>query len=380
LWAELAAKTAQETLGKTGDTGAKAAPDASPLGHDTRELARTWTQLALFGDPLNAKALTMLGGIAYSAEDEAGAGKFFRAAAGRSLRERSAIFWLMLNSYQSQDFPAAVRHADILLRTRSDVSEDVMPLLAQMAENKDASGEVKKVVLGNPPWRSRFLAVLARVSADPRTALDLLLAMRGTSAPPTSDDLRNHVRALVERGQYELAYYAWLEHLPPAHLTSTGFLFNGSFELPPSGVPFDWVIEPGTGATVDIVDDPERDGRRALLVDFGYGLVEFPKVRQLTMLAPGRYQFKARNKGELVGKRGLVWRIACSETPHVPLGESPMAMGVSPKWRDIDFAFTVPATKCRTQHVHLQLDARMPSEQLLSGSMWFDDLSIDARR
>jgi hypothetical protein len=285
----------------------------------------------------------------------------------------------MLAAFQRKDYAAAVQHSDALLRTRTDVSQDVMPLLAYMAENKDSRDEVKKALLANPPWRSSFLVLLAQASADPRVAVDLLLSMRNTGTPPTADDLRNNVRALVARGQYDLAYFAWLEYLPPSHLTSTGLLFNGSFELSPSGAPFDWSIGPGVGATVEIADDPEQDGRRALLVDFGYGRVEFPTVQQLVLLAPGTYQFKGREKGELVGKRGLVWRIACAERPDAKIGESRMTIGAYPKWREFSFVFTVPATDCPTQVVRLQLDARMPSEQLVTGAVWYDDLRIVPR-
>jgi hypothetical protein len=379
LWAELAAKTAREIPGKAADPEPKAQSEAAGPDDDTRMRVRAWVDLALSGDPLNARAVTMLGELSYVAGDETAAGRFFQVSARRSLRERVAIYWLMLKSYQERDYAAAIRHADILLRTRLDVSQDVMPLLVQMAENKDASGELKKILLDNPPWRSRLLSAVAQGSTDPRTTLDLLLAMRGARTPPTAEDLHNYVRVMVARKQYELAYYAWLEHLPPAHLTSTGLLFNGGFELSPSGVPFDWTIGQGVGVTIDIVDDPERDGRRALLIEFGYGLVEFPAVQQLTMLAPGTYHFKVRQKGELIGKRGLVWRIACTDAPNILIGESAMAVGAIPKWKDIDFEFTVPAADCRTQLVRLQLDARMPSEQLVTGSIWYDDVRILVR-
>ena len=82
---------------------------------------------------------------------------------------------------------------------------------------------------------------------------------------------------------------------------------------------------------------------------------------------------------ELVGKRGLVWRIACAERPDAKIGESGMTIGAYPKWREFSFVFTVPATDCPTQVVRLQLDARMPSEQLVTGAVWYDDLRIVPR-
>jgi len=53
-----------------------------------------------------------------------------------------------------------------------------------------------------------------------------------------------------------------------------------------------------------------------------------------------------------------------------------MATGASPKWKDIEFAFAVPSSGCRAQQVRLELDARMASEMLISGSVWYDELRI----
>ena len=184
---------------------------------------------------------------------------------------------------------------------------------------------------------------------DPRATLELLLALRETSTPPRAEDVRDYVSALIGRKNYELAYYAWLQFLPPEQLSSTGFLFNGSFDVTPSGLPFDWVMGEGSGVTMDIVDRPDQPDQRALLVEFGHGRVEFNGIQQLTMLAPGTYEFKGRYRGELVGKRGLVWRITCAGAPSAPLGASPMVVGASPKWKDIEFSFTVPETDCRAQ-------------------------------
>jgi hypothetical protein len=51
-------------------------------------------------------------------------------------------------------------------------------------------------------------------------------------------------------------------------------------------------------------------------------------------------------------------------------------VGAVPHWRDVAFTFTVPNADCRAQQLRLELDARMASEQLVSGSMWYDELQI----
>ena len=53
-----------------------------------------------------------------------------------------------------------------------------------------------------------------------------------------------------------------------------------------------------------------------------------------------------------------------------------MISGVTSAWKDVQFIFTVPAADCRAQYVKLDLDARMASEQLVSGAIMFDELHI----
>src|SRR5262249_53623023 len=158
--------------------------------------------------------------------------------------------------------------------------------------------------------------------------------------------------------------------LPPEQLASAGLLFNGSFASVPSGLPFDWVISPGTGVTMDIVERPDDAERRALFIEFGPGRVEFGSMTQLTLLGPGTYHLRGKYRGEIGGRRGLVWRVSCAGSGGAPLGESQMLKGTAFAWQDMEFSFTVPQTECRAQRLKLELDARMASEQLVTGSMW----------
>src|SRR5262245_20678224 len=384
-----ASKQSQERLQQLAELAFKPIERAVPQGENSSrpsgssrfdatmgQQMRTWTEIALTNDPLDARGLSILGELAHIVGDEAAVEKFLGAASGRGIRESGAVYWLLRTSYDNRDYATALYCADVLLRTRAQAGEYVMPMLVHMAENEQGNSDLKAALLNNPPWRSHFLSAHAKSASDPRAPLELLLAMRETRTPPTEVSLRNYVNALIERKQYELAYYAWLQFLPPERLSQAGLLFNGSFERVPSGLPFDWVIGEGAGVLIDMVQRSDRDGERALLIEFGYGRVDFRGVQQLTALAPGNYKFKGTYKGNISGKRGLVWRVTCAETPGSPIGESPMVTGASPNWMEMEFAFVVPDRNCGAQYVRLVFDARMASEQLISGSILYDELRI----
>lgn len=326
-------------------------------------------------DPLDARGLRLLGQAADAAGDDADAIKMMRAAMQLSLHDNIAVMWLMRKSIEADDYKRAIADADILLRTNLSLGPYVVPVLARYAGTKPAGDLVKDLVDKNPPWRRMFFAFLPRSVADVRTPLDILLSLKSTKTPPTTDELGTYLNYLIDHKYYAFAYYAWLQFLTPEELQHVGLLYNGDFAKPPSGLPFDWDIKQGAGVSVDI-EDADKNGDRGLSVDFLYGRVEYQSVNELVVLPAGDYQFKGKYRGELIGPRGLKWRVACANDAKAPIAESPMIGGASSQWKDVAFAFTVPATNCPAQYIRLDLDARMASEQLVTGSMMFANLEI----
>lgn len=354
--------------------------DASPL-HDGEAIARIreLAERALVSDPLNARAFRLLAQVA-EAEDvdaqAAQAAQLAQAAARRSLRETAAVNFLMRLSFDAGDYAGAIDRADTILRTAPRLAPHVVPILARIAETPEARPLLEQRLAANPPWRRTFFATLPNAISDARTPLELLLSLRGSEAPPTEADLSGYAHFLLRHDFAELAYYAWLQFLPPEQLASVGLLFNGNFEHSFSDLPFDWQIASGSGAVVQVTPAADLETGRALQIEFGQGRVNFGHVQQTVVLAPGVYRFEGRFKGELTGRRGLIWRIACAGRRRELLASTPMITGRAPAWRSFDAAFTVPDNDCRAQTVRLTHDARSESERFISGVLWFAELKI----
>lgn len=342
--------------------------------HTQQELDQieTWAESALRNDPLNARALRILGQVAHQRSNEQLADALMQAAAERSLHEGVANYWTMLKTFRDGDYTSTLRYADILLRTRHQVRPYVNPVIARLAETPGISGEVRTLLATNPTWRSQFLSDLPRGVTDARTPLDIFLTLKDTAVPPQPSELKSYLDFLVKGGFHELAYYAWLQFLPPEQLSKVARLFNGSFQYPPSGLPFDWVFREGSGTAIQVTERPDARGDNALLIEFGPGRVEFGGVTQLVLLPAGSYQLRGTHKTDLVSTRGLKWQILCDKTA---IGESGAALGTNPAWEEFVVTFTVPED-CPLQTVMLTLDARSASEFFVAGSAWYDDLSL----
>lgn len=357
-----------------GDGEGYSSHDATTRHANVRSLA----ERTIEADPLNAGAFYVLGQLAASGGEKDVAATLMQAAARRSFREAGAVYHLLQSALETQDYPQALDHADAILRTSPRLTRHLVPLLARLAEDEEARGILEQRLAANPPWRSAFLSRLPSAVTDARTPLVILLALRESVTPPTTGDLRSYLNALIRHDFHELAYYAWLQFLSSEDLASTGPLFNGRFERPLSGLPFDWAIRDGSGASIQVTSAAGLDHGRALYIEFGHGRVVFGNVTQMTLLAPGTYRFTGRLKGELAGPRGLVWRVSCAGGRGKLLGSSEMMLGLAPTWRSFGFAFEVPGDRsCRAQQVRLILDARSASERLVTGAVWYADLAIE---
>ncbi len=336
--------------------------------------ARDRLEAALEEFPINARALRLFGQLSEREHADAAAAKAMQAAARYSSQETIAVGWVMRNSFQNKDYVAAAHYADVLLRTQPQFLSFALPVLGKMAEDNAARKEVNKILAAGPAWRYEFFMGLGEVITDARTPLNLLVSLKDTPAPPKAAEVQAYLSFLFQHKLYKFAYFAWRQFLPSEQLANTGLLFNGNFEIAPSGAPFDWTLLPADGAIIEIAARPDAPDKSALLVEFGQGRVNFRGVFQTVMLPPGEYRLIGSYKGNVVGLRGMQWSVLC--VGGAAIGESEMILGSFPEWRQFEFVFEVPPTGCVAQTVRLDLAARSSSEQLVSGTIWFDDLSI----
>jgi hypothetical protein len=256
-WAEIALKAVAARLPLGSGAEAQSAAHAS-LTEEERAAVRARTEAVLAQEPLNARALRILGQLADAAGDKARAAKLMQAAADHSHAESIAVYWMLQQTLADKEYDRALSYADVLLRKRPQLMPHVVPVLGQVAESEDkgAVAAMEATLASNPPWRELFFANLPGGITDARTPLNLLLSLKSSAAPPTTQELSAYLEFLIKRKLFELAYYTWLQFLPADELGRIGYIANASFEAAPSGLPFDWVIQQGAGATIDIAPLP----------------------------------------------------------------------------------------------------------------------------
>lgn len=366
-WAERAAKV--RPLARSDVQAASPQPGTEPL--------RVLLHDALQRDPLSARGYRLLGQVEQSVgSDRSDVARLMKVAATRSVHETLAVWWLMQAALDDGDIRSAIMHADTILRTQSRLTLPAVQTLSKISQTPEGLAQITRVLAENPPWRSAFLLHWPQYLTDARAPLVPLLALRETKHPPTPAELRGYLNTLMQFRFFDLAYYTWLQFLSPEQLQAATFPFNGSFEHTPSGLPFDWIIPKGVGVAAGLVARADAPNTRVLAIEFGIGRVEFAGVSQTILLPAGSYRFQAAYRAQVAGRRGLVWQLACLNEARTQLGASPMILGTATQWSTIEFDFLVPENGCPAQLVRLHHDARTPSEQLVTGWSFHDDVKI----
>jgi hypothetical protein len=338
--------------------------------------AGRWFQAAIWADPTDALAYLAL------AELWAGSG---RQPAAIELVEiadvlaplrspalaRSATFWL------SQNRPdRALERWSLLLRTRPETAGQLYPLLLRLADNPAAQPLLRPLLDKPPEWWDGFFAYAAVKAERPDTVVFLYQHRNRAGRPPDIAEQRVYLDRLWKEGRWLEAYLAWLSGLDERRQQGLGHLYNGGFELPVTGIGFDWRISSPRGALVEIAETYGTGGGKALHVAFDGQRVRFQHVQQPLYLEPGSYRLQGRARPDgLRAERGLRWAVRCGGSEVRLLAETDSFAGKD-DWQVFTTRFTVPDAGCPVQMLRLELRGQAELDFEAQGGIWFDDLTI----
>ena len=357
----------------SSDAGLQISANSKLTREEVIEQGRLWSVALLRANPLSAVALANLG--LFASGDAAMTERFMEAAARRSLRQRIAIYWMMRHSFDAGSLPQALTYADSLLRLSQRDIELVAPILGHVAENEASSQAFIELLKTNPRWRAAFFRQIKGSFTDARTPLSLFLELKESANPPSTGELKSYIDVLMAAKLYDLAYNTWLQFLPVEELKVAGFVFDGGFEFPSKGMPFEWKVAQGKGvtsSTIRIDNDP------ALKFEFSGARIAPALASQTTMLMPGDYVLSGRYQGQVHARRGLRWIVRCSSKPQA-LAEGKI-IPLTNTWQTFELPFTVPKQDCRAQSIELEIEARSASDTMLTGAMSLDTISLRRQR
>jgi hypothetical protein len=282
----------------------------------------------------------------------------------------SATFWFMHNRPDR-----GLERWSTLLRTRPATADQLYPALVRLAENPVTRPLLLPLLVRPPDWWDRFFTYAAVKAPRPETLMSLYQGRNRAGALPSDMEQRVYLERLWKDRRWRDAHQAWLAGLDERAQTGVGPIYNGGFELPVTGIGFDWRITPARGATVETIPTYGSSGRRSLHVAFEGVGERFRHIQQPLYLEPGRYQLRGRVRPDgLPPRQGLRWAVRCNESQEQPRAATE-AFGGKDDWQSFTLDFEVPAVDCPVQTLRLEQKVQAAGEES-QGGVWFDDLTI----
>ncbi len=213
---------------------------------------------------------------------------------------------------------------------------------------------------------------------------DILLPLATAVAakfPLTTSTLNCVLAKATAENQTPSAYWIWLNAAPnlPKKIP---FVFNGDFESPLTGGPFDWTLGVGgdfrEGFTVNLVRDgiAGSNSNAYLMVRFNGRAIKSYVAQQNLALTPGKYSLAYRSHESGLAANKLAWTIRCGTAPVT--GTSSTTNANLPResdWTVHYEEFSVPPT-CSGQVITLEVPARLDTLQGLLGTAKYDDVIV----
>lgn len=292
--------------------------------------------------------------------------------ANKSTRLRSAAYWL-----KRERLDKSIADWSMALSISAKLEKQLFPVFLRIAESDKMRVMLNDIVSDPPSWWESFFSYLTIHGKRIETLIEIADMRHRSSTPLSGVERKSLLSRLITESKWQEAYLIWAGGMSEAQRTQLGSIYDGGFELSHQGVGFDWRITNTKHFVTRFQYIYDSVGRKSLHVRFLNKELPYKNISQYLFLAKGKYQFSAIKRTDMLAGRGrLKWMVRCADNMNEIVGESPSVVP-SKKWSKMKFIFTIPDSKsCRAQIIRLETTGKHAYDHKLTGSAWFDSLSI----
>lgn len=291
-------------------------------------------------DPLDSTALTYLGLVADKKGDERRASTLMALALRSEGRAMGARLWVTDRDLRRRDYASAIDNFDLLERVGPRNSTTLIVAMAGIVRDPASIAPLSRKLSTNPWWRSSFLYALNQQGVSPDIIYRLTPQGSKTQILGEQSGL---LQSLLKNKEYERAYLAWINFLPPSSLKNLGPVYDPEFANLPGPLPFNWRL----------LDSPEGSSEfskpKGLTISY-LGAAPASLTEQTTLLAAGRYRISVIASGADDNDQ-LSWTVTCDGKGE-PLVSLPIT-GLTGERKRYTAMFDVPASDCGAQRLAL---------------------------
>lgn len=297
---------------------------------------------AVSQQPINPKALRLLGFIAELKKQPEQAEQLVTLSARLSRRDPGAQLWLIEHNARNGSTAETLQHYDTLLRTKPDTSAVLYPRLLNAIEDDDVRQNLSPYMRANRSWIASFLNFALANSKNLSSLNDLIVENGGFPKTAFAQDQTKQLLARLTADKKFAEAQALYLSLPRAKAER---LRNASFDEFDANAQFGaigWVINDTADAAFDV--DPATSTKRPMLALRVAPVTTTVIATKLLYLSPGNYGFAAKlAKLEMNKNTALRWQLRCATQ-----NSAPAFWSVGADAKSVSSAFPVP-TGCPVQ-------------------------------
>lgn len=304
---------------------------------------------AVTRQPLNSRAVRLLGYVEDVRGNRAAASKVLKLAESLSRRDAGTQLWLLEDAVRGNDVPAVLAHYDRMLRTSNDSRNVLFPILTSALSNAEVRASFAKFIRNPPPWLSTYLSYAILEGRDPASIADAIAVAGGLPRTLQFQLLSSQLLdRLVSASQFSRArqYYLSLPGREATALQSVG-LTEASVDTSFGPIAWQPTVSGSSGAEL------AAHGRQLYFRIYGASGERTSVARKMLMLLPGKYAFSFSTfstESDSDSAIGVV--VGCKAgTVDTILLDSRVALGSGRRKHQV--AFTVPSA-CEAQFVTFQ--------------------------
>lgn len=237
--------------------------------------------------PLAPQPYFIAGTAKALAGDAAGARALVDLSVHRDPRFLPARYWRIQDAAQRSD-PAAATAA-VLRAIDLDVpNRDAnIGLLVKLTPIAQSWPLIRAAMPGARDWRDRYYDQLVGAKLEPSLVFNAIdVAHAASGAPPVEHEQAGLLASLVEKGDFDRAYTAWLGWLPADALGKLAYVYDGEFTGARGAPPFNWKVSTSGDASASV----ERG--HGLRFDYLPG-ADAELASEMLMMTPGNYRLSS---------------------------------------------------------------------------------------
>ncbi|MEP3265699.1 MAG: hypothetical protein ABJN78_08080 [Hyphomicrobiales bacterium] len=304
-------------------------------------------------DPSEARFYSLYGMIIEAEGDVDAAQNYYNLALSLIPTEGYALIRKIAYSARKNDFPEAVKLADLVFqrwKTRWPLVEPLLPIILQ---DDDAYQLALEDFTKREGGKEALVTGLIKSSQGLTLASQLLLDLNKAGFNDLEWVTASTIRRMITAGRGADAYRLFVLTLDESRKQDLGYVFNGAFSQEPKfNNPFDWSFSVQSGVNIAI-NNRKLDGQQVKAVELKFldKPTNLTTLRQTIRLPENSFRFNVKYSSDVKGPKPLILSIACLSTQQevTQLILEPTNGDV----QTISSEFKIPPTGCDLQFISL---------------------------